>query len=322
MTIACMGWQTTDDLVTFLTAADGFLRARPAEHTALLSVCAALRAGTRRFGEDAPAYGWWEAPDGTAGGAFLHTPPRPVLLSRMPDEAAAGLEAFLAEAGHPFTGVNGGRAAAETVAAARRQRTGERGQIVQTQRLYRLAGLVPPEPAPPGRARVATAADRALLVDWYTAFGHEAGTDLSQAASAVDDRLAYGGLMLWEADGVPVSMAGFTRTVAGMVRVGPVYTPPALRGRGYAGAATAAVSEAVRAAGAAEILLFADVANATSSALYRRLGYRPVEDNVVLSFAPAPAPASGRRHAARDGSAAPIGQAASRRRRPEGRREW
>ncbi len=75
--------------------------------------------------------------------------------------------------------------------------------------------------------------------------------------------------------------------MAGMTRVGPVYTPPELRGRGYAGGATAAVSQAVLDAGATEVVLYTDRDNPTSNALYQRLGYRPVEDRLVLSFEPA-----------------------------------
>jgi GNAT superfamily N-acetyltransferase len=75
-----------------------------------------------------------------------------------------------------------------------------------------------------------------------------------------------------------------TRTVAGMVRVGPVYTPPELRGRGYAGAVTATVSHVALDAGVTDVLLYTDLANPTSNALYQRIGYRPVEDRVMLSF--------------------------------------
>ena len=37
----------------------------------------------------------------------------------------------------------------------------------------------------------------------------------------------------------------------------------------------------------AEVVLYTDLANPTSNALYERLGYRPVEDRTELSFAPA-----------------------------------
>ena len=95
---------------------------------------------------------------------------------------------------------------------------------------------------------------------------------------------SYGGLTLWETAGEPVSMAGLTRPAAGQVRVGPVYTPPAHRGRGYGGAVTAAVSQAARDAGAAEVVLFTDLANPTSNALYQRLGYEAVSDRAIFSF--------------------------------------
>jgi predicted GNAT family acetyltransferase len=71
-----------------------------------------------------------------------------------------------------------------------------------------------------------------------------------------------------------------------VVRLGPVYTPPEHRGRGYGAAVTAAVSHAALDAGASYVVLFTDLANPTSNALYRRLGYQPVEDRVVLEFEP------------------------------------
>ena len=111
--------------------------------------------------------------------------------------------------------------------------------------------------------------------------------DEAEQPSAVRDRLSYGGVLVWEAGGVPVSIACVTRQVAGMIRVGPVYTPPEARGHGYASAVTAAVSERARAAGAEEVLLYTDLANPVSNSIYQRIGYRPVEDRAVLVFSAA-----------------------------------
>jgi predicted GNAT family acetyltransferase len=131
---------------------------------------------------------------------------------------------------------------------------------------------------------VAGVADRDLALAWWTAFSREVQSLAGARPSVVDERLSYGGITLWEVGGAPVSLAGLTRPVAGTVRVGPVYTPPELRGRGYAGAVTAAVSRAALADGVADVLLFTDLANPTSNALYQRLGYRPVEDRMILVF--------------------------------------
>jgi predicted GNAT family acetyltransferase len=81
-------------------------------------------------------------------------------------------------------------------------------------------------------------------------------------------------------------MAGQLRPSAGVVRVGPVYTPAGLRGRGYGAAVTAAVTSAALQAGAGQVVLFTDIANPVSNALYRRLGYQPVAEMAGLRFAP------------------------------------
>ena len=149
-----------------------------------------------------------------------------------------------------------------------------------------------PTRARPGRPGWPALSDRSLLIAWSEAFHREAQSGPENLVAMVDDRLSYRGLTLWEDAGRPVSMAGLTRMAAGQVRVGPVYTPPGLRGHGYAGAVTCMVSQAARDAGADQVLLFTDLANPTSNALYQRLGYEPVEDRAVWSFRRSPADGS------------------------------
>ncbi|MFH8568391.1 GNAT family N-acetyltransferase [Streptomyces sp. NPDC017993] len=282
-----MTWTLRDEIDRFEEAAGAFLRARPAEHTVLLSVTASLRAiGPDAYGDRAPWFGWWQRAGRSVEAALVWTPPRPALLSPMGDDAAAALVDALARLRLGVPGVNTCRAAAEAVGAAWR-RHGGTVEIADRNRLYRLGTLTPPEPAPPGAARLATFADRDLLLAWFAAFAADIGSSPPRDARAVDDRLGHGRCTLWEVDGRPVSLAGITRTVAGSARVAPVYTPPELRGRGYAAGVTSAVSQAARDSGAREVLLFADLANPTSNALYRRLGYRPVDDHLVLELLPA-----------------------------------
>jgi predicted GNAT family acetyltransferase len=71
-----------------------------------------------------------------------------------------------------------------------------------------------------------------------------------------------------------------------MARIGPVYTPPEHRRRGFGAMATAAVTEAALEAGARDVVLFTDLANPTSNGIYQELGYRPVTDRLVLAFEP------------------------------------
>ena len=163
-------------------------------------------------------------------------------------------------------------------------RKGQRHCFISSRsRLFRLVTLTPLD-RPAGAARLATAADRDLLITWLTDFSVETGDSPGPPPGTVDDELSYGGLTLWEADGIPVAVAGVKRPAAGVVRVGPVYTPPGQRRHGYAAAATVAVSQAALDAGAAGVVLFTDLASAASNGLYPRLGYQPVADRVMLSF--------------------------------------
>jgi len=281
-----MSWSTTSAVQEFLAEAGEFLRAEPARNSVVLTVTENLRvkAATAPGGSDRTLLGWWRPDAGQVGGAFLHTPEFPVFLTFMSRQAAAGLAAELAGAGRLVPGVNAEQESAEAFAAAWRHRTGADAQVHRRMRLFRLGDLTPPDPRPEGSARPAAERDRDLLITWFDAFAREVG-DLAREdhAAAVDQRLSYGGITVWEAGGAPVSVAGVTRAVAGMARVGPVYTPPELRGRGYAGAATAAISQAACDAGVREVVLYTDLANPTSNALYQRLGYRPVTDRIVLS---------------------------------------
>jgi GNAT superfamily N-acetyltransferase len=280
-----MAWFMTDDLAEYVAAAGGFLRSRPADNTVPLTVLEVLRnRGGNAFGDAAPRFGWWQHDDGDVCGAFLVTPPYPLLLTPVPPQSLDFLAETLAQAGTPLTGVNGEPAAAEGFAAAWCKRTGATAETSMRQRLFRLAELRPPTPAPSGQPRAPRSADRDLLVAWWAAFAQESGAVDRDHDAAVDDRLSYGGLTLWEARGQPVSFAGLTRQVAGMTRVGPVYTPPHWRRHGYGAGVTAAVSARALREGAREVLLFTDLANPTSNALYQRLGYQPVHDRLVLSF--------------------------------------
>jgi RimJ/RimL family protein N-acetyltransferase len=209
------------------------------------------------------------------------------VLTSMTRQAAAALAEALAARGRPLTGLNADQANGGAFVAVWQARTGDQPRIRRHSRLYRLGTLAPPRPSPAGRARVATAGDRDLLLAWHVAFHREAQSGPAAGEAIVDDRLSYGGITLWETAGTAVSMAGVTRLLAGHVRVAPVYTPPQWRGHGYAAAVTSAVSQAALDAGARDVVLFTDLANATSNALYQRIGYRPVADRVEWSFGPA-----------------------------------
>jgi RimJ/RimL family protein N-acetyltransferase len=297
-----MSWFSTGAVEVFLAEAGDFLRSERARNTVILTVTENLRvkalaqpaANTpdgRLAGHDEPLFGWWRSEGGQVSGAFMHTPDFPVMLTFMSKQAAAALAGELDVTGRQVHGVNAGIQAAEAFADVWRYRTGYAAEVQRRMRLFLLDSLLRPDPEPEGAPRRADERDRNLLIEWFDEFAREVGDlDRQDHADAVDERLSYGGLTIWQAASVPASVAGLTRTVDKMARVGPVYTPPALRGRGYAAGVTAAVSQAALDAGATEVVLYTDLANPTSNALYERLGYRPVEDRLMLSFDPPATP--------------------------------
>jgi predicted GNAT family acetyltransferase len=280
-----MAWTLTGSLEDYVAAAGEFLRSRPAHNTIELTALDSLRArGASAFGDVTPLFGWWRSAAAEVSAGLLHTPPYPVLLTGLPEHSADELAGALAARGRQLPGVNAQEGDAAAFAAAWSRLTGAGSQVFRRSRLFRLEQLRAPVPYPRGAARVATAADRELLESWIEASTKELADLGGPGRDFVDDRLSYGGLTLWEANGAAVSLAGVNRPAAGVVRVGPVYTPADRRRQGYGGAVTAAVSQAALDTSAGDVVLFTDLANPTSNALYRRLGYRPVEDRVVFRF--------------------------------------
>ncbi|MEE1802833.1 GNAT family N-acetyltransferase [Streptomyces sp. JV176] len=286
-----MTWQLTHDVEEFRAQADPYLAADAARHTILLTVSESLRTGGVAYAGPV-RFGWWrETAEAPVTGAFLETPPHPPFLGTMPARAAAELARTLGGTpeghGTPLSGVRGRVADVEAFGAAWTARRPGAGtgagnappyRLSDGMRLFRLGEPTPPDPAPEGRARYAAAQDIPLAVEWLTAFAEEIGDPPARDRRALAVvRIEERRLLLWEVDGVPVSLAGHAPLIAGQIRVAPVYTPPAHRGRGYAAGVTAAVGETALRKGAEEVLLFADNANPTANALYHRLGYRPME---------------------------------------------
>jgi len=273
-----MPWTLTSEIEPFATVATDLLAGRPAEHTIALTVIDAVRGG-HRWSEAPMLFGWHED-----GGAVLMTPPYELILALLPAGMEAGLAAALREAGEDIPGVNGEAVTAERFAAVWTARTGLRVTTALRLRLHVLGTLVPPDPAPAGRARRAAESDLALALDWAHAFVSEVGVPAAGLEATTRERLDGGRLWLWEDGDAPVALAHRTAAIGGVSRVTAVYTPPSRRRRGYGAAATAACAADALEREADSVVLFTDLANATANALYRRLGFEPRADYAVVRF--------------------------------------
>lgn len=275
------------DARAFLGRAEAFLAAREAEHNLLLGIAGQMVGDPHSYA-DRPYLATAERGDAVVAAAMM-TPPYNLQLSLVDDPRAVGAIATNLRAGHDrLPGVTGPVAVAAAFAERWVAATGQSARTGMAQRIHRLERVEPMAGlAVAGAARRATAADRALLIGWTEAFLAEAlgETSAEAAARSVEQRLDRrdAGYLLWE-DGAPFCMVGYSGPTPNGIRIAPVYTPPALRGRGYASAATAAASQAMLDSGRRFCVLSTDLANPTANRVYARVGYRPVLDVAEYRF--------------------------------------
>lgn len=276
-------WHLTEDLDDFLAGGGDFLRSRPALHTQQLTVTEKLRTrGPAEQGAQATLFGRLERA-GKVEATFYRLPSRGLAPTSLTPEQADALAARLSDLGHELPYVTADEETATVFAEAWQRHTDVTPTFRTRLHLYRLGTLTPQEPIPEGHGRVAGAEDHDQVVHWCHEFA--AKVDEILPDTWAETRFADKHFTFWDTpDGTPVSIAGVTAKIGGMVRVDPVYTPVHLRGRGYAGAVTAEVTRAALVTGATDVVLFTDPGNSTSNALYQRLGYVRITDWAVYDF--------------------------------------
>ncbi|MFI5066288.1 MAG: GNAT family N-acetyltransferase [Streptosporangiales bacterium] len=208
----------------FLAAAGDYLAADPVISTVVTTVAHRLLA-QQAHGITQPGRTWWlvvQNASAVAGAAMRTAPfaPYPPFLLPMPGQAAVALARALHERGEEVLGLNGALPAVD------------------------------------------------LVMQWFGAFmgdaDEQAGRPRGASAHEVPDRaqmlrrIRTGRLWFWVTQaGERVHLTGASPPSFGVARVGPVYTPPAQRGRGWASNAVAGISRRIQAEGA-RVCLFTD----------------------------------------------------------------
>src|SRR5579862_2789682 len=278
-----MSVELVDDPARFLLEASPLLLADEARHNLILGLAGTLRSTPDVYPERSL---WLVYDGGIVVAAALRTPPYNAVIARPLDEAA--LDELVA-AIDELPGVVGAVPEVDAFAERWCAQRGARAPLVFRQGIFALTAVAD-LPRASGGLREATRADYDLLVDWFAAFAREALHDgepgLEQHERQIHMRLDSnaGGIGLWEDDGDVVSLCGYGSPTPSGIRIGPVYTPPELRGRGYATTLTADVSAAQLAHGRRFCFLYTDLANPTSNAIYERIGYARVCESKQLAF--------------------------------------
>jgi uncharacterized protein len=216
--------------------------------------------------------------NGTIVGAALMTPPRQLLITRMPDLAVIALAEYLLADGAPIPGVAGFTNGAGRFAYHWTNKTERSSLPKRSDRLYACEKVIP-FPHAAGRLRPALKADEPLLSDWCVQFCLDAGIEDETIyfKAQLPQKIADQFLFVWE-DNEILSMAGNQRETPHGVAISWVYTPAHLRRRGYAASCVAALTQRMLDCGKSFCCLYADLANPTSNSIYQKIGYRPICD--------------------------------------------
>lgn len=204
-----------------------------------------------------------------------------MVILQAPEQAATLARAAVAHSGRDLRGFAGPWEQVEAARAAL-DAPDRAADKASRETLYALSlpELAVPEPLATRRwtCRHGHPEEEDLLTEWRVAYAREAlgaadGPALREEARAeiVLLRRERADFVL-EHDGLPVAFAAYNARLPDIVQIGGVWTPPALRGRGYGRGVTAGALLAARDAGAARAVLFTD--NPVASRAYEALGFR------------------------------------------------
>jgi uncharacterized protein len=166
------------------------------------------------------------------------------------------------------------------------QRTKQRFELGRAERVYQITHNTYKVPED-GHLRVANESDMPLLERWLAGFVEEAdyendGRTIHQmAAEMIGARVLY----FWNAPRA-VSMAAWVCPTPAGGTINFVYTPPELRGRGYAKAVTAALAAQMLASGLKYCSIRTDVDDAQTNAMYQSIGAQSLCEFVRCTIHP------------------------------------
>jgi uncharacterized protein len=278
-----------DDPQAFREAASPYLIKDEARHNLMLGISSTLVQKPELY----ELFDLWLVSDeDDVVGAALRTPPYPLVLAQPSHDG--GLDALvdrLLDEGQELPGVVAAVPELDAFVGAWTSEHELEAKKVVRHGIYELREVAP-MPASSGVSRPATADDRELVTGWGAAFADEVLPEQPEGdvwIRNIETRLGAteaSGIWLWEDTGEPVSMSGFGSETPNGIRIGPVYTPPEHRGRGYATSLVAAQSRWLLRSGRSFVFLYTDLDNPTSNALYRRIGYRMVAESGEVRFDP------------------------------------
>jgi len=271
-----------DDPAKFLEHAGQFLEVHVAENNLILGVSSWLVTHPERM-QQTPYFAIVEE-DGRVKCAAMMTPPHMLVLTRGEAAVLERIADDLLRRKIILPGVNGPKEASRAFAELWANKKGCVDELHRSLRIYQLSHVTPPRPVN-GRMRLSLPIETEALAKHAANFNNEIGEPQTkqQATATVDQLTKDQHLYVWDDHGVR-SVAAVGGPTSHGTRISLVYTPPEFRGKGYASALVAALSQAMLNSGKKFCYLFTDQSNPVSNRIYQRIGYIPVCDFAEYRF--------------------------------------
>lgn len=231
-------------------------------------------------------FGRVEESDGTPSLIFGNVSPYNLLIYNLvedTDEAVKALVDYLIENKINIRGINANKKICDEFIEYYELKTGCHFKEYLAMDVMEIREVNEKNILPRGAFRVATLEDEDIFIDWYTKFVKEALNEdiiYEEVKNRFEAKLENGCIYFYEDENhIPMSMAAATRQLVNGVSVSLVYSRKKSRGKGYGLAVVYHLSKLYLERGNKFCSLFVDKHNPISNGVYKKIGYKILEDN-------------------------------------------
>lgn len=278
-----------EDANAFLEHTLPVFKADETRHRLMLGIAIALQKRPDAFGEETPLMAARLRQNALPDFIAMMTPPFPLLIwfkETLNDQDLEEMALTFKENGWDLPGVNGIARSSSRFASIWAELNQRIAKPVMHQMSYELTEVLFPDPMPTGSFQFAQENQAEILLKYMNDMQNDlnATVRMDYTLDHMQHFIANKRIGTWFVDDQPVSMAMSNRPQLTSIGISAVYTPNQHRGKGFASAVVASLSQELLHQGYQRINLFTDLSNPTSNKIYKAIGFKDVCDYWEYKF--------------------------------------
>lgn len=217
---------------------------------------------------------------------FLNATPFNLLVHSVDSNTLEAVEAlvnYLIDKNIGIRGINANKKICNEFVDFYEGKTGDRFNEYLAMDIMEISKITREITLPKGKFREARFEDRDTLIDWNVKFVKEALNEnigYEEIEDKLDERIKNKSIYVFEDDkNMLMSMAAVSRQLVNGVSINLVYSCKEARGKGYGIAVMYNLSKEYLQRGNKFCTLFVDKKNPISNSVYKKIGYKILEDN-------------------------------------------